>query len=1259
MNRKMFIGNSSLSLTLRNELKPIGKTQENIEKNGILAEDHIRAEKREEMKKILDDYFRAFLERSLQELKIEWKDLFAAREKSSKDKSSYDEFIRIQTEKRKKIFQCYKGQKEFKDIFRAEIIKVILPEFIKNNVHYTEREKAEKLEILKLYYGFMTSFSEYFTNRSNVFTEAPISTSSCHRIVEVNAEIFYENSKAFQQIQKDALEEIIKIENDLSGELGDWELKSVFSAEYYSFLLTQKGIDHYNRICAAINSHMNLYCQQKRIDRNRYNMRKLKKQILCVAESGFEIPRKYENDAELYGNVNSFLSELRELDLKGRLLRLSAKAESYDMKRIYISAKYYSKLSLFMKSDWGLIENCLTEYYSQTIRAGAKTKEEKVKQAVKNDKYKSLEEIDELTLKYGGLFEEHKTAKEYLHTIEELADELRLDNLEPDKNINLIEDARKKQELKEILDGIQKVGHWMKQFLVDENVPADDSFYSELNALYDEVENIVPIYNRVRNYVTQKPYSEDKIKLNFGTSTLADGWSKSKEYDYNAVLFMRDGKYYLGIFNAKNKPDKSVMEGMPALSKDSDYKKVVYHLLPSPNKMLPKVFISSKTGIETYHPSEYILEGYRKEKHKKGNENFDIRFCHDLIDFFKNSIEHHPEWRKYGFQFSETKAYADISEFYKEVADQGYRIKYSYISEENMNRLVDEGKLYLFQIYNKDFADGRTGTDNLHTMYLKNLFSEENLRDVVLKLNGQAELFYRESSIRKPVVHKRGSVLVNRTYRDADNGNKRVLIPENIYQEIYNYYNQNGGELSDQAKKYLDKAEYHKAKTDIVKDRRYTVDKYFFYCPITINFKASGRENVNDTALRYIAQEDVNIIGIDRGERNLIYVSVVDPKGKILEQKSFNMVNGYDYKEKLKEKEKDRQTARQNWEEIGKIKEIKEGYLSSVIHKITQLIFKYNAIIVMENLNYGFKRGRFKVERQVYQKFENMLINKLHYLVDKSTPVDQEGGLLRGYQMSYIPENMDKLGVQCGMIFFIPPAYTSKIDPTTGFVDVFTHRKLTSGAAKKEFLCSFDEISYDSERQMFRFAFDYNNFTTHQTQLARTKWEVYSNGKRVHSYRKEGRWTDEILEPTQMLKEVFDIAKIDYLKGQNLVDQIRNLDEKKDLEIIKELQYAFMLTVTMRNSVTNDDEYDRIISPALNEEGKFFDSFDYRKDGVNASYPIDADANGAFHIALKGLYLVEQIKKNWMEGQTFNRNLLKISNATWFDYVQNKKYRGR
>ena len=43
-------------------------------------------------------------------------------------------------------------------------------------------------------------------------------------------------------------------------------------------------------------------------------------------------------------------------------------------------------------------------------------------------------------------------------------------------------------------------------------------------------------------------------------------------------------------------------------------------------------------------------------------------------------------------------------------------------------------------------------------MYLKNLFSEENLKDIVLKLNGEAEIFFRKSSIKNPIIHKKRSI---------------------------------------------------------------------------------------------------------------------------------------------------------------------------------------------------------------------------------------------------------------------------------------------------------------------------------------------------------------------------------------------------------------------------------------------------------------------------------------------------------------------
>lgn len=108
---------------------------------------------------------------------------------------------------------------------------------------------------------------------------------------------------------------------------------------------------------------------------------------------------------------------------------------------------------------------------------------------------------------------------------------------------------------------------------------------------------------------------------------------------------------------------------------------MIYNLLPGPNKMIPKVFLSSKTGVETYKPSAYILEGYKQNKHLKSSKDFDITFCHDLIDYFKNCIAIHPEWKNFGFDFSDTSAYEDISGFYREVELQGYKIDWTYISE--------------------------------------------------------------------------------------------------------------------------------------------------------------------------------------------------------------------------------------------------------------------------------------------------------------------------------------------------------------------------------------------------------------------------------------------------------------------------------------------------------------------------------------------------------------------------------------------------
>jgi CRISPR-associated protein Cpf1 len=109
-------------------------------------------------------------------------------------------------------------------------------------------------------------------------------------------------------------------------------------------------------------------------------------------------------------------------------------------------------------------------------------------------------------------------------------------------------------------------------------------------------------------------------------------------------------------------------------------------------------------------------------------------------------------------------------------------------------------------------------------------------------------------------------------------------------------------------------------------------------------------------------------------------------QGTIVEQGTLNMINTTDYGKLLDEKAGERLQARQNWDTIGSIKDLKDGYISQVVHQLTTLVLDYNAIIVLEDLNGGFKRGRQKIEKSVYQKLELALAKKLNYLVLKDTP---------------------------------------------------------------------------------------------------------------------------------------------------------------------------------------------------------------------------------------------------------------------------------
>ena len=191
------------------------------------------------------------------------------------------------------------------------------------------------------------------------------------------------------------------------------------------------------------------------------------------------------------------------------------------------------------------------------------------------------------------------------------------------------------------------------------------------------------------------------------------------------------------------------------------------------------------------------------------------------------------------------------------------------------------------------------------------------------------------------------------------------------------------------------------------------------------------------------------------------------------------------------------------------------------------------------------------------------------------------------------------------------------------------------------FFSKFDSIKFNAEKDWFEFAFDYNSFGA-KAEGSKNKWTLCTYGTRIKTFRnpsKNSQWDNEEVVLTSEFKTLFAEAGID-IYG-NLKESICNLADKKYLE---PLMHLMKLLLQMRNSVTNS-EIDYLLSPVADENGNFYDS-----RVCDDTLPKDADANGAYNIARKGLWVIDQIK------HSSDKPRLAMTNKEWLQYAQDKPY---
>lgn len=1270
-----------LSKTLRFELKPVGNTQKMLEENEVFKKDKIVDENYRKIKYYFDVLHREFAKESLKEAVLNYKEYYTELKNDQKSKK----LLKIEEELRKKMVKFFdKKADDWKEIlskqniklkkngveilFEKDNLEILKKIFQKKNdkiyfidISTGETKKiddinvpdieiktiaGEKENLFESFEGFQGYLTNFHQSRKNFYSEKDQTTAISNRAINENLRRFCDNLKQFEEKKEEyAQAGLIKKE------------ANIFDLDFYNNCLVQEGIDSYNEKIGrksnaeeekGINQKINEF-NQKNKDKKLRQFKSLYKQILSPREQ--KINAEIEKDEEVFVKMREFLTlNNKKNEAASKLFfDFTDRQEKYVIGEVYIKGAALNTISSRWFSSWAAI--------GEKIMTG-KGDNKKFPDFVSFGELKKQFDAKNTEIKAGDLFRaEYK--KIYEKSPSHYETFLRIWKKEFENNIGGYE--RCSRELQEIIkEGkifgkkdrekqIEKIKNYadsalgifqmMKYFALEkgkkkaEDVPQDQNFYNVFNEYYygEEDYNLrfIQIYNGLRNYLTKKQFKTDKIKLNFENSTLLNGWDKNKESDNFGVILRKDGKYYLGLMKPESNRIFDKVKNGGKMSEDTEkcfYEKMVYKFLPDPKKMLPKVCFSEKNR-KLFSPSEEILRIKQKEEFKIKTEYFSTASMQKMIDFYRNALIVYEDWKVFDFaSLKPTAGYKNnIGEFYRDVEVNSYQTWFENISQKYINEKIENGELYLFEIYNKDFADGHIGSKNLHTIYWENIFKKENEKNPIFKLNGQAEIFFRLKSINKK---------------------EKITTKEN---EIV-----------------LDKDCYKGKKA--YKVNRYAEDKYLFHCPIKLNF-ACHDEKVNNKVIKTISETNkIRLIGIDRGEKHLLYLSVIDLDGNIHQIKSLNVISSpgnkppVDYHKLLDDKEKGRDEARKSWQNIENIKELKSGYISQVVNEICKIIFDCFEkgefpVVVFEDLNIGFKRGRFAIEKQVYQKFELALAKKLNYLISKAEANQREA-----LQLTPLIGNFQDINRQTGIIFYIPASFTSAICPVCGFRKRLTGFYFENKTQAKNLLKdSLQDLRYDGEK--FVFIMKTGNTGNNKKFKKENPNELFADKKlslelrfssaverlvnrKIYNTKK---WETIPFSATEELKNIFGYYKIE--TSSDLKNSILQGDFEADF--YKRFIFAINTILKIRNSHTAENR-DFIACPACEfHSEKDLKSFDKKYSG-SEKFEFNGDANGAYNIARKGILVMKKIKqfaeKNGVDKIKFEH--LTTNMEEWDKFVQ-------
>lgn len=1255
----------SLSKTLRFELKPVTETENILINKGVwYAQDEKKAKEKLVVKFYMDILHREFTKEALMRVSLDLKMFFAlswklkqiqnqsastkedkkSKENSIKDKrnelenefkelaiifrEAFDKTDQIWRDKYKDSGKTIKNEKSKSYLILSENVL----SYLKNRFSPDEVEKRRAqdknhgeeyqdvidsggVSIFDNFERFFGYFNSLINNRENFYKTDGKAARISTRAIKENLSFFAENVYTFKIYFTDALlKEITEKE------------KEIFRENFYNGCLLQSGIKNYNLLIGDINKKINKYNQHK--DKKVSFLKTLYKQILSLEDKEDYKHIEIKDDNDLITAIEEFIEQNTNKIEDGKKLFNSfvARCISRDnLGQIYLSKDSMNTIAHKIFKPWEDVMNVFSsnKYFvslqeivnltnSDEWKEMVKESEEKEKHLIFKDSASNLISPTEDTFtnfikilegefknQFIGFEKETRRGKIKFIGYDEAFNNLKgklewfKDKKARKKKLSNDEKMEWIKTVKDYADAVLRIFQMTKYLWLpivgDEDDKDHQRIKAEIEALskdqnfYNQVDDFIIGYepyvyrSSFQEYLTRKPFSEDKFKINFENGSLLKGWDKDKINERLGIILTKEGQYFLGIID---KTYRHCLDNLtPFISDDSEsYYLMQFKQLTGLYRQIPRMaFPKKKTPcIQTSPEVKRIKEEFDKfQEDKKGHlisnkSRFDNHKLNILIDHYRHFIkENYKDEKCYHFSLLEDgKRYESLNDFYADVDKITYSL--SFETKVNIDSLVKDGKILLFQIKNKDFSKSSQGKNkNLHSYYFKALFETNNLYKGRIRLGAEAEIFYRPASLKKSEQEK------------------EVIKTKKNNSEIRK-----------------DRNPYHL--------KRYSENKIFLHLPIQLNGNVYIPDNVNAGVLEILHKKEtsIKVVGIDRGEKNLAYYSVIsqtdDGKIKVEECGDLNL----GYLEPLDKLGEERQEQRRAWQSISEIKSKRNGYISHAVHKITNLILDHKAIVIFEDLSGGFKRSRMKIEKAPYQQLELALINKLNYLVKKDTQIGQPGHYLSAYQLTEQVGSYKDIGKQTGIVFYTQAGYTSRTCPLCGWrkrIQGLKYKNLE--AAKKLFNPRNGvQISYNGKEFVIRYLVIYDGKVTKDWDK-----EVYSNVSRIRWNGKERNYTT--YKVGRITKELKILLEEHYKIGleQKINKQIQGIDKRNFWE---RLIYLLNLILEIRNSDSKSD-CDYIECPHCH----------FHSDEGFQGFEWNGDANGAYNIARKGIMIMTKIRK--------------------------------